>query len=158
MHDAWCMMHDPRSLTMMHVCMMHISMILDLDPEACMYVWCMYLRCGKFCYQRTDERTNKAILGVGFPGEELSEHHIEKNTLKFKNRRMSKVHLALKLFSHMHHMPWYGVTNLKLLSENLLGSLKGGPLSAKIIFRLQEVTFDNHQGSPSRFDCSPWQV
>ena len=38
--------YDPRSLILMHVCMMHISMILDLDPEACMYVymrvWCIY--------------------------------------------------------------------------------------------------------------------
>ena len=31
--------------------MMHISMILDLDPEACMYVWCMYLLCGKLLSQ-----------------------------------------------------------------------------------------------------------
>ena len=77
MYDAY--IHDPWYLTMLYVCvwctylwslildyaacvcMMHISMILDLDPEACMYVWCMYLWCGKFCYQRT----NKAILGVG---------------------------------------------------------------------------------------------
>ena len=41
MYDAF--IYVPRSLTMMHVCMMHISMILDLDSEACMYVWCMYL-------------------------------------------------------------------------------------------------------------------
>ena len=33
----------------MHVCMVHISMIRL-----------------KFCYERTDGRTNKAILGVGF--------------------------------------------------------------------------------------------
>ena len=40
----------------------------------------------------------------------------------------------------MHHHTWYGATNLKLLSENLLGSLIAGPRSAKMIFRLQEVT------------------
>ena len=34
-YDAF--IYVPRSLTMMHVCMMHISMILDLDPEACVY-------------------------------------------------------------------------------------------------------------------------
>ena len=27
--------YDPRSLTLLHVCMMHISMILD--PDACVY-------------------------------------------------------------------------------------------------------------------------
>ena len=57
--------YDPRSLTLMHVCMMHLSMILDPDPEACMYVWCMCAWCGKFCHERTNERTNKAILGEG---------------------------------------------------------------------------------------------
>ena len=36
MYDAF--INVPRSLTLMHMCMMHISMILDLDPEACMYV------------------------------------------------------------------------------------------------------------------------
>ena len=41
MYDAF--IYVPRSLTMMQMCMMHISMILDLDSEACMYVWCMYL-------------------------------------------------------------------------------------------------------------------
>ena len=44
---------------MMHVCMMHISMILDLDLEACMYVWCMYT-----CIYVTNGGTNKAVLGV----------------------------------------------------------------------------------------------
>ena len=49
-HDAHEFIHDPdtyvydafinvpRSLTLMHVCMMHISMILDLDSDAFMYV------------------------------------------------------------------------------------------------------------------------
>ena len=37
MYDAF--INFPQSLTVMHVCMMHISMVLDLDPEACMYVW-----------------------------------------------------------------------------------------------------------------------
>ena len=31
------------TLTFMYVCMMHISMVLDLDPEACMYVWFLTL-------------------------------------------------------------------------------------------------------------------
>ena len=67
-YDAHIYMYDaficvPRSLTMMHVCMMHISMILDLDPEACMYVWCIYF---SVTDGRTDEPTNKAILGVGY--------------------------------------------------------------------------------------------
>ena len=39
-YDAF--IYVPRSLTMMHVCMMHISMILDLDPEACAYGACVY--------------------------------------------------------------------------------------------------------------------
>ena len=30
--------YDPRSLTLIYVCMMHISMILDLDSDAFMYV------------------------------------------------------------------------------------------------------------------------
>ena len=63
-----CMMHVSTivlyiwSLIPMHVCMMrvwkmHISVICDLD--ACIY------DAGFFCYQRTNEPTNKAILGVG---------------------------------------------------------------------------------------------
>ena len=40
MYNAY--IYVPRSLTLMHVCMMHISMILALDPEAYMYVWCIY--------------------------------------------------------------------------------------------------------------------
>ena len=35
MYDAH--IYDPPSLTLMHVCMMHISMILDLDSDACVY-------------------------------------------------------------------------------------------------------------------------
>ena len=67
MYDAH---YDPPSLTLMHVCMMHLSMILDLDLEACMYGTCIY-DAANFV---TDERTNKAILGVGwdkssFPSE-----------------------------------------------------------------------------------------
>ena len=63
MYDA--SIYVPRSLTILHVCMMHISMILDpwlwsmcvwctylwssiLDPDACVYVWCMYLWCDIF--------------------------------------------------------------------------------------------------------------
>ena len=40
MYDAY--IYVPRSLTLMHVCMMHISMVLDLDPEACVYDACVY--------------------------------------------------------------------------------------------------------------------
>ena len=56
MYDAF--IYVPRSLTMMHVCMMHISMILDLDSEACMYVWCMYLHMMQ-SFSVTDGRTNE---------------------------------------------------------------------------------------------------
>ena len=58
---VWCIYNVPRSLTLMHVCMMHISMILDLDPEACMYVWCIYLWYGwNFVTdERTDGRTRR---------------------------------------------------------------------------------------------------
>ena len=35
---VWCI-YVPRSLTLIHVCMMHISMILDLDPETCMHAY-----------------------------------------------------------------------------------------------------------------------
>ena len=50
-----CMMHEYMmhiskilvpDVCMMHECMMHISMILIPDPVACMNVWCMYLWCG----------------------------------------------------------------------------------------------------------------
>ena len=65
-YDAF--IYVPRSLTMMHVCMMHISMILDLDPETCVYGACVYDAANFVPNQRTngrtDERTNKAILGV----------------------------------------------------------------------------------------------
>ena len=54
----------PQSLTMMHVCMMHISMILDLDPETCVYGACVYDAANFVPNQRTNGRTNKAILGV----------------------------------------------------------------------------------------------
>ena len=55
MYDAF--IYVPRSLTMMHVCMMHISMILDLIlKHACIYDAANFV---------TNGRTNKAILGVG---------------------------------------------------------------------------------------------
>ena len=41
--DAY--IYVPQSSTMMHMCMMHISMILDLDPETCVYVACMVRVC-----------------------------------------------------------------------------------------------------------------
>ena len=56
----------------MHVCMMHISMILDLDSEACIYIY-IYIYIYTIVhvsmmrsFSVTDERTNKAILGVGY--------------------------------------------------------------------------------------------
>ena len=61
-YDAF--IYVPRSLTMMHVCMMHISMILDLDPETCVYGACVYDAANFVLDQQTDEPTNKAILGV----------------------------------------------------------------------------------------------
>ena len=73
----WFLILDPDAY--MHVSTMHIYMILD--PDACVYdagrndayihdpwPWCMYLWCGAFSLPtdgRTNERTNKAILGVG---------------------------------------------------------------------------------------------
>ena len=35
MYDAY--IYVPRSLILIHACMMHKAMILALDPEACMY-------------------------------------------------------------------------------------------------------------------------
>ena len=79
-----CMMHLSMILVpdvcMMHKCMMHISMILFPDPDACMNVWCMYLWSMmrlKFC----QERTNKAILGVGWLVLLLSSAHISSTLL-----------------------------------------------------------------------------
>ena len=40
---VWCIINVPRSLTLIHVCMMPISIVLDLDPEACIYVWFLTL-------------------------------------------------------------------------------------------------------------------
>ena len=60
--DAY--IYVPQSLTMMHVCMMHISMILDLDPETCVYVACVYDAANFVPDERTNGRTDKAILGV----------------------------------------------------------------------------------------------
>ena len=52
----------PRSLTMMHVCMMRISMILDLDPEACMYGACVYDAANFVPNGRTDEQGDSRSL------------------------------------------------------------------------------------------------
>ena len=41
MYDAY--IYVPRSLILIHACMMHKAMILALDPEACMYAWCIYV-------------------------------------------------------------------------------------------------------------------
>ena len=40
MYDAY--IYVPRSLILIHMCIMHIEMILGLDPEMCLYVWCIY--------------------------------------------------------------------------------------------------------------------
>ena len=56
-YDAF--IYVPRSLTMMHVCMMHISMILDLDPEACVYGACVYDAANFVPNQRTNGRTRR---------------------------------------------------------------------------------------------------
>ena len=65
MHDAYIYYSWP--FTLMHVCMMHNAQIYDSVPWSwwCMNLGrCMYIWCGTF-WGRTDERTNKAILGVG---------------------------------------------------------------------------------------------
>ena len=74
------MILDPWPGAYMHVYKMQIYMILD--PDACVYdawmkdayihdpwPWCMYPWCGIFSWrtdQRTNGRTNKPILGVGW--------------------------------------------------------------------------------------------
>ena len=62
MYDAF--IYVPRSLTMMHVCMMHISMILDLDPKAYMYVACIYDAANFVTNGRTDEQGDSRSLMV----------------------------------------------------------------------------------------------
>ena len=90
-HTYYAFIHDPDtsvydafinvpwSLTLMHVCMMHISMILDLDSDACVYdahiydpgpwSWSLHVCMVHVSMMRyfsvTDHPTNKAILGVG---------------------------------------------------------------------------------------------
>ena len=67
MYDAW--MHD--------ACIHNSFIYMILDPDACVYdagmkdayicdlwPWCVYLWCGVFSL-RTNQRTDKAILGVG---------------------------------------------------------------------------------------------
>ena len=59
-YDAYA--YDPDAYAcMMHLFMMHISLILVPDPDTCVYLGCIYLWCGKFC----DGQLNKPILGVG---------------------------------------------------------------------------------------------
>ena len=76
----------------MHVCMMHISMILD--PDACMYLCslildtCMYdARMVHASMMRifsvTNGRTNKALLGVGWAP--MQKHHCQCAELALKN-------------------------------------------------------------------------
>ena len=61
MCDAY--IYVPQSLTMMHVCMMHISMILDLDPKhACMYGACVYDAANFVPNGRTDEQGDSRSL------------------------------------------------------------------------------------------------
>ena len=73
MYDAH--IYDPPSLTLMHVCMMHLSMILN---HACMYGACIY-DAANFV---TDGRTNKAILGVGL-SPEMPQRKISQITLVY---------------------------------------------------------------------------
>ena len=40
-HMYYAFINVPRSSTLMHVCIMHISMILYLGYEVCICVWCM---------------------------------------------------------------------------------------------------------------------
>ena len=87
--------YDPRSLTLMHVCMMHISMILDLHPEACMYVWCMYLWCGKFCSGPTNEQ-----------GDSRSRMHVCIMHIHMLLDHYAYVHDALMYDAYIHD-PWY---------------------------------------------------
>jgi hypothetical protein len=55
--------YDPRSLTLIYVCLMHISMILD--PWLWSMCVCMVHVSMMRYFSVTDERTDKAILGVG---------------------------------------------------------------------------------------------
>ena len=55
----------PQSLTLMHVCMMHISMVLDLDPEACVYGACVYDAANFVPNQRTNEQGDSRSLMFG---------------------------------------------------------------------------------------------
>ena len=84
MCDAY--IYVPQSLTMMHVCMMHISMILDLDPEACVYGACVYDAANFVPNGRTDEQgvsrsricNNKSLFVVvtsSIKIEPLSQKH-----------------------------------------------------------------------------------
>ena len=57
MYDAF--FNFPRSVTLMHVCMMHISMVMDLGMHVCMVHESMMRY-----FSVTDQRTDKAILGV----------------------------------------------------------------------------------------------
>ena len=66
MHDAWCMMHDAW-------CMMHDAWCMNLGR--CMYIWC-----GTF-WGPTDQRTNKAILGVGWWGQKYPNLLSEDKTI-----------------------------------------------------------------------------
>ena len=71
MHDAYIYYSWPFTLMhvcMMHRCMMHNAQIYDSVPWSwwCMNLGrCMYIWCGTF-WGPTDQRTNKAILGVGY--------------------------------------------------------------------------------------------
>ena len=64
--------YDPRSLILMHLCMKRVSMIID--PHACVFDACMMRL--KFCDGRTNGRTDKAILGVGYLLKPLSKFEL----------------------------------------------------------------------------------
>ena len=63
----------------MHVCMMHISMILD--PDTCIYLCSLILDSSMYdahmvhASMVTNGWTNKAILGVGLSGGQKSGKH-----------------------------------------------------------------------------------
>ena len=98
-----CTMHISLwSLIPMNICMIHVSTMqiyMILDPDACVYdadmndayiciymhiyihdpwPWCMYPWCRIFSW-RTDEPTNKSILGVGWKIELLIHWVISQN-------------------------------------------------------------------------------
>ena len=88
----------------MNVCMMHTSMILDLDTwmyDAYIYdpwSWCMYVWCGKFCSERTD----KAILGVWYG---YDAHMYDAFPIMFDPDTCNACMMHISMF--LDHWSWY---------------------------------------------------